>query len=109
VELENSDDPTTYGTMLATIRKRRLFLWGTILIYIPASVTALQFTESYKWLGIFFMIWLIVLCVAVTLLASSKCPRCGNNFHMRSSTLSFSRKCSHCGLQIRTPQSRYTN
>ena len=100
MEQENLYNPSTYGTMLAMIRKRRWFLWGLILIYIPASVTTLQWTQSYKTIGGLFLIWLIMLCIAVGLMACSKCPRCGNNFHMRNSTLSFLRKCSHCGLHI---------
>jgi hypothetical protein len=101
VEQEHSDDPTTYGAMLAIIRKRRWFFWGMVFVYIPASVTALQFTQSYKSLGLLFLIWLILLCIAVMLMACTKCPGCGNTFHMRNSTLYFSRKCSHCGLHIR--------
>ena len=100
MELEN-DNPTSYGTMLAMIRKRRWFLWALLLVYIPASVTTLQFTQSNKSIGLLFLLWLIALCVSVTLLACCKCPRCGNSFHMRNSGLSFSRKCSHCGLHIR--------
>jgi hypothetical protein len=101
VEQEISDNPATHATMLAVIRKRRWFLWGLILVYIPASLAALQLTQSYKMLGILFLTWLILLCISVVLLASSKCPRCGNTFHMRNSALSFSRKCCHCGLHIR--------
>jgi hypothetical protein len=101
VEYENSDDPALHGTMLSTIRRRRWFLWGMILIYLPASLTTLQYTESYKLLGSLFLIWLILLCVAVSLMACSKCPRCGKNFHMRNSTLSFFGNCRHCGLGIK--------
>ena len=101
VEPDNSDNSATAATMLAMIRKRRWFLWGLILIYIPASVVLLQFTVSNKTLGILFLVWLLLLCIAVVLMAVSKCPRCGNYFHVRDSTLSFFPKCSHCGLHIR--------
>jgi hypothetical protein len=99
-EHENSVDPATHGALLAVIRRRRWYLWGLILIYMPASVTTLQLTQSYTSTGILVFIWFIVLCIAVTLAAVAKCPRCGNTFHMRNSTLSFYRKCRHCGLQI---------
>lgn len=106
VEQENSHNTTTYRTMLAVIRRRRWFLWGMILIYIPTSVTTLQLTQSYKLLSFMFLIWLILLCIAVTLMACSKCPRCGNSFHMRNSTLSFSQKCCHCRLHISGEEKR---
>ena len=97
----SGDDPTTDGAMLTIIRRRRWYLWGLILIYIPAALTTLQFTQSYRLIGILFSIWLILLCTAVTLVACAKCPSCGNRFHMRDSSLSFLRKCSHCGLHIK--------
>jgi hypothetical protein len=100
VEQENIDNPATYGAMLAIIRRRRWYLWGLILIYTPATVATLQLTQSYRMTGIVFLIWFILLFIVATLAASSKCPRCGNNFHMRNSTLSFFRKCRHCGLHI---------
>jgi hypothetical protein len=99
-EHEYSIDPATFGAMLAIIRRRRWYLWGLILIYMPASVTMLQLTQSFKPTGILVFTWFIVLCIAVTLAAVAKCPRCGNTFHMRNSTLSFYRKCRHCGLHI---------
>ena len=95
-----ADNPATFGVMLAIIRRRRWYLWGLILIYMPVSVMTLQLTQSYKTTGIVCMIWFILLCIVVTLTAISKCPRCSNSFHMRNSTLSYFRKCRHCGLHI---------
>ena len=100
VEHENQDNPISYGVDLAKIRLRRWYLWGLILIYMPASVATLYLTKSYKTTGIVFLIWFILLCVVAALITSSKCPRCGNNYHMRNATLSLSRKCCHCGLHI---------
>ena len=100
MEHDISDIPIVYIPILAIIRRRRWYLWGLILIYMPVSVTTLQLTQSYKATGIVFLLWVISLCIAVTLTAIVKCPRCGNNFHMRNSTLSYHRKCSHCGLHI---------
>lgn len=98
------DDQTNDGATLAIIRRRRWYLWGLILIYIPAALTTLQYTQSYRLIGILFSIWLLLLCTAVMLIACAKCPRCGNRFHMRDSSLSFLRKCSHCGLHIKEDQ-----
>ena len=103
-ELENAVDPAHHDVLLAVIRRRRWYLWGLILIYMPASVTTLQLTRSYRSTGILVLIWFIVLCIVVTLAAVAKCPRCGNTFHMRNSTLSFYRTCRHCGLHIRGDQ-----
>jgi hypothetical protein len=99
VEQEELKDPG-YATSLAKIRRRRWFLWGIISIYIPASAAMLQSALPNRGLVGVFSAWFILLCLAVTLLACSKCPRCGNNFHMRNSTLSFFRNCCHCGLHI---------
>jgi len=97
----SEDDQTTDEATLAIIRRRRWYLWGLILIYIPAALTTLQFTQSYRLIGMLFSIWLILLCAAVTLVACAKCPGCGNRFHMRDSSLSFLRKCSHCGIHLK--------
>jgi len=101
VEQEISINPAVYETMLATIRKRRLFLWGVILVYLPAALTTLQWTQSYTLIGILFLAWLASLCIAVALVACAKCPACGNNFHMRNSALSFLPRCCHCGVGAR--------
>jgi hypothetical protein len=100
VEQENSNDPSAYALMLAIVRRRRWYLWGLILIYMPVSVMTLQLTQSYKATGLVILIWVILLCIAVTLIAIAKCPRCGNNFHMRNSSITFFRKCRHCGLHL---------
>ena len=101
MDQENTLNPETYQTGLAVIRRRRWFSWGMVLIYMPASLMTLQLTQSYKLMGFLFLAWLILLCIAVAMLASSKCPRCGNSFHMRNSTISFFGKCRHCGLANR--------
>ena len=100
MEHDASNIPIAYKPMLAKIRIRRWYLWGVILIYMPVSVTTLQLTQSYKATGILLLIWFILLCTVVTLSATAKCPRCGNNFHMRDSTLSYFRNCRHCGLHM---------
>lgn len=100
MEQDTSENLSTYGPMLAVIRRRRWYLWGLILVYMPVSVKTLQLTQSYKATGILLLIWVTLLCVVVTLTAIAKCPRCGNNYHMRNSSLSYFRKCRHCGLHL---------
>jgi hypothetical protein len=93
-------DASLYGPGLGTIRRRRLYLWCLILIYLPATVATLQQTQSYKATGFVFLVWLILLCIVVALTAIAKCPQCGNNFHMYNSDLHYPRKCRHCGLHL---------
>jgi hypothetical protein len=100
MEQEKSDNLSAYGPYLALIRRRRWYLWVLILIYMPVSVETLQLTQSYLATGIVFVLWFILLCIVVTLTAIAKCPRCGLNFHMRNSTLSYFRKCRHCNLHL---------
>lgn len=100
MEQESPENPSEYGPMLAVIRRRRWYLWGLIIIYMPIAVATLQFTQSIRTIGAAFGAWVILLCVAVALMAAALCPRCGKNFHMRHSTLGFSRKCRHCGLSL---------
>ncbi len=100
MEHDTSSSPIAYKPLLAVIRRRRWYLWALIIVYMPASVLTLQLTQSYKATGLVLLIWLILLCTVVTLTAIAKCPRCGDNFHMRNSTLSYFRKCRHCGLHL---------
>lgn len=97
---EMSDNPLAYKPMLAIIRRRRWYLWGLILAYMPVAVSILQATQSYRAFGIMFTLWLVLVCIAVTLTATAKCPRCGNSFHMRHSTLTYFRTCRHCALHL---------
>lgn len=95
-----SDNPSQYGPLLAIIRRRRWYVWCSILIYMPVAVGSLELTQSYTVVGIVFAIWLVLLCIVITLLASARCPHCGNTFHMRHSTLGFSRRCRYCSLHL---------
>jgi multidrug transporter EmrE-like cation transporter len=97
----SSVDPSTYAAMLATIRRRRWYFWGLVLVYLPITITILKLTQSTMATGIAFGIWVAFLCIAVALMACAKCPACNNSFHMRNGTLSFSRNCCHCGINYR--------
>jgi len=102
-------DASRYGSGLSSVRRQRWYLWGLIIVYLPATLTTLQLTQSYKATGAVFLIWLFLLCVAVTLAAIVKCPQCGNSFHMYDSTLHFPRRCRHCGLHIRADKNSEVN
>lgn len=89
-----------FGPGLKKIRKRRLFLWGVILAYLPAMWTTLRLTESYKVTAAVFVVWIILLIIFTTVAACARCPKCGNYFHMHGMTLLILRKCLHCQLHI---------
>ncbi len=88
------------GEGLRKIRRRRLYLWGIILVYLPAMYAAIFLTDSYKIIGTVFLAWVVLLTFFATMAASARCPRCGNYFHMHGMTLLYLRKCLHCQLHI---------
>jgi hypothetical protein len=47
-----------------------------------------------------FGVWLVLLIITTFRVATSKCPRCGNYFHVHGMTLLILRKCLHCQLHI---------
>lgn len=98
---DSCDDPAIHEKMLAIARQRRRFFFGMVIGYLPISLTTLQFTDSYTWIGAVFVAWLVLLCISVVQMACCRCPRCGNYFYMRSSTLSFLARCCHCGLSAK--------
>jgi hypothetical protein len=89
-----------FGAALSKIRKRRWFLWGVILIYMPAMWVTLRVTNSLGRTMPVFVVWFILLVIAVTLSAIARCPQCGNYYHMNGMTLLYFRRCLHCELHI---------
>jgi hypothetical protein len=100
LEEKHTTEPAEFGAAMKKVRKRRLCLWGVILIYMPAMWTTLQMTQSFNKTAVAFVVWLILLCIAATVSALARCPGCGNYFHMHGMTLLFLRKCLHCGVHI---------
>ena len=97
---EKSVDPAKISTGLSFIRKRRLFLWSVVAVYVPAIWITLRTTHSDRAAGTVFGIWVLLLLIAVIRAAFVICPRCGNTFHMHGFTPLYLRKCLHCGLHI---------
>jgi hypothetical protein len=95
-------DQATYKTILNTTRRRRKYFFGTLLVYIPAVVTTYHISPTNKTMGTLFGIWVVLLIIATFLVALSRCPRCGNYFHMHGMTLLILRKCLHCQLHIKS-------
>lgn len=94
-------DPAEYMNVLSKTRRRRKYFFGTVLLYIPALLVTYRISPTNSAMGTVFGIWVVVLIIVTFLAAVSKCPRCGNYFHMHGITLLFLRKCLHCQLHIK--------
>lgn len=95
-------DQVAYAKILKITRRRRKYFFGTVLIYIPALLITHKISPTNKAMGTVFGIWVVFLIFFTFLVALSKCPRCGNYFHMNGITLLILRKCLHCQLHIST-------
>lgn len=93
-------DPLEYRPGLNKIRRRRWFLWLTIIVYVPAMMISLNAPEAGKTVVTVFIIWILILCVAVALAALVRCPRCGECFHTNGPTFLPFRRCLHCSLHV---------
>lgn len=102
----NPVNQESYAKILKNTRIRRRFFFGTVLVYIPALLLTHQASPTNRAMGIMFGIWLVFLIISTFLVALSKCPRCGNYFHMHGLTLLILRKCLHCQLHISTDRIR---
>ena len=99
--MDNSPvDAVAYMETLKKTRSRRKYFFGTVLIYIPALLITHQISPTDRAMGTLFGLWVVMLIIFTLLAALSKCPRCGNYFHMNGITLLFLRKCLHCQLHI---------
>jgi len=94
-------DPVMYLKVIKQTRRRRKYFFSTLLIYIPAILITHEISPTNKAMGRLFVIWLAVLIVVTFLVALSRCPRCGNYFHLHGMTLLILRKCLHCQLHIK--------
>ena len=95
-----SKDPVNFGPELKKIRRRRWFLWLTILIYLPAMMVALRSPAGWHMAVKVFIAWIILLCIVAWFVATIRCPDCGNYFHTNGPTFFPARRCLHCRLHI---------
>lgn len=93
-------DPESYMTVLKTTRRRRAYFFATVLGYIPALLIVHYFYPTNRAMGTLFGAWFVLLIIVTFLVALSRCPRCGNYFHLHGITLLILRKCLHCQLHI---------
>ncbi len=94
------EDPREYGPVLKKIRRRRLWLWLVIAVYLPAMKLALDSPDYRFWAGLVFWSWLVLLILAVGFACVMRCPRCGKLFHTHGPTFLPLRRCLHCALHI---------
>ncbi len=95
------EDMLIIGPGLVLVRRRRWWLWSVILVYLPAMWVALRVNPTYSAIGTIFVIWLVLLIIAVIRAALARCPRCGNYFHMHGPTFLLLRHCLHCQLFLK--------
>ena len=100
MDAESLPPPAELANGLALIRRRRWYLWGAILIYLPALKLTLMLSPSLQiTLGVVGL-WLFLSFAFAFYAALARCPRCGNYFHMHGPTLLYLRKCLHCQLHL---------
>lgn len=100
MDAESPLTPAELTTGLALIRRRRWYLWGAILIYLPALKLTMLLSPSLQITLIVVGLWLLLSFALAFYAALARCPRCGNYFHMHGPTLLFLRKCLHCQLHL---------
>ena len=100
--MDNSPvDPVMYMNVMKQTRRRRKYFFSTVLLYIPALLITYEISPTNRAMGTLFVLWVVVLIIVTFLVALSKCPRCGNYFHLHGMTLLILRKCLHCQLHIK--------
>jgi len=93
-------DPDKYRKALRLLRRRRKYLFGTILVYIPALLVTQRVSPTDRSMGIVFGVWFAALFYFALLSAVTRCPRCGNYFHVNGMMMLYLRRCLHCQHHI---------
>lgn len=97
---KNPADSADYIRILKQTKNRRKLFFATVLIYIPALYIAYLISPTNRAMGGVFTVWVLMLIIATFMVALSRCPRCGNYFHLQGLTLLVLRRCLHCQLHI---------
>lgn len=93
-------DPVQLALGLSAVRKRRMCLWGVLIVYLPAMWATQKITHSFSGSMPVFFLWFALLIWAMAYSATARCPRCKNYFHMHGMMLLYLRKCLHCQLPL---------
>lgn len=99
-------DESTFTPALNLIRRRRKYFFCTILVYMPAMWVVNKISPTYRSMGMAIAVWVVVLFTTALMSAVTRCPRCGNYFHVHGMTLLYLRKCLHCQLHINADKSK---
>jgi hypothetical protein len=91
---------------LRRIRRRRWYVWGLIVAYLPLMLLAIGARPNLTMAGAAFGGWFALLFAAAMAAALARCPGCGNRFHLHGMTLLPSRRCLHCGLPVNADRRR---
>ncbi|MCD6534868.1 MAG: hypothetical protein J7L25_12475 [Deltaproteobacteria bacterium] len=101
MEEKMSEDFSKFTLGLSKLRRRRWSLLAVILVYVPLIWLAPRLTSSGYQTTIGFIVWFLLVIATSILVATGKCPRCGNLFHIKGLAPLFLRsRCLHCGLNI---------
>ena len=100
MDTESQPTPAELAPGLALIRRRRWYLWGAVLLYLPLLKVTLLLSHSMQVALSVVGLWLLFSFSLAFFAALARCPRCGNYFHMHGPTLLFMRKCLHCQLHL---------
>lgn len=98
---ETSDETEMdYSRGLSKIRIRRKFFFGVILAYIPVMWLIHSVAPDNRTMFTAFGVWVVLLIITCLVSAITRCPRCGNLFHVHGMAMLYLRKCLHCQLHI---------
>lgn len=102
---EASEHPIRYQKGLERIRRVRRLCWGSVLAFLPTTVTASLFGEAIG--KIVFAIFLIGLLLLALEDNGARCPRCRKAFFVKEAKWgfsflnAFSNSCLNCGLSLK--------
>lgn len=101
MEAKKIEDFSVFALGLGKLRRRRWFLLGVILLYVPSIWFLPRLTNSDYQTGKILVVWFLFVLISSLLVAAGKCPRCGNLFHIKGlKPLYLRSRCLHCGLSI---------
>ena len=89
-----------YSPGLSRIRSRRKYFFGVILAYIPVMWLIHSVSPDDRTMFTAFGVWVVLLIITCVMSAITRCPRCGNLFHVNGMAMLFLRKCLHCQLHV---------
>ncbi|HIE06483.1 MAG TPA: hypothetical protein EYP64_00405 [Desulfarculaceae bacterium] len=103
-----AEDFLKFALGLSKLRRRRWFLLGVIMTYVPFIWLSPRLTNLGCQPGKVFVVWFLFVLVSSILVAVGKCPRCGNFFHIKElSPLYLRSRCLHCGLHIKADKKQH--